>query len=496
MKYLNFSIFIKINLSCRATWIDKNLEQVIKHFLYHQNPSARLITILGLCKLLLANKISHPEHFICRMIVVLYKSFEYTDPKREDFHIKIYEIMSSFVYFYANSGKVQNKSLLNSILIIFLSQIIGQSNFDFKSVFTEFQETKLEFINQFLKMICESSQDVKKPRKVLLRIFKFVYFLAEFVHKEDDIEEIDKNKYENNLNISQISKKNSRKGNNSTENKIIKNENLMDIVDNNNNQENENESKDENSENIVNSKEKNNYSFNKSKIPIKTLQNIKNNIKKFLDKTKYDAQLFSDLTDEKILKVLTMLNNCNLIGYFSNDMQEQYDELKENDFIIFRNGLEFDLKDQLKNFDDYVSKKREKYFNLIASFFAFQDIVKKECIGTILEEKSILADESQESILNTGLGNNISNIIPKIPNENLQNLRLSNNQIKNNIEEENNYSYKEKNNLEGKEQKNQHIKEEKKKPVNSNNQVIMKNNKEEKKGNCENKKNIEIKKSL
>jgi len=127
------------------------------------------------------------------MIVVLYKSFEFSDPKREDFHVKIYEIMSSFIYFYVNSGKGSNKSLINSILIIFLSQIMGQSNFDCKSVFTDFQETKLEFINQFLKMICDSDQDNKKPRKILFRIFKFVYFLSEYIQQNSDIESLEKN---------------------------------------------------------------------------------------------------------------------------------------------------------------------------------------------------------------------------------------------------------------------------------------------------------------
>lgn len=376
--------------------------------------------MLGLSKLMLANKISRPEQFLCRMIAVLYKSFEYTDTKREDFHVKIYEIMSSFIYFYVNSGKAATKSLINSILIIFLSQIMGQSNFDYKSVFTEFQETKLEFINQFLKMICESDQDPKKPRKILFRIFKYIYFLAEFVQDETDIENIDKS-------LQDISFKSKRgKGNKNSNKKPNRNNlNKMDIVENNNNNnidENESYEEAENSSQVNNNNNETEAGkalknqgaeVKKIKIPIKIIQNIKGNIKKFLEKTKYDAQLFSDLTDEKFLKLTTMLNNCNFIGYFSSEAQEQFNEIKENEFKIDRNGIEIDLKERMENFSNYVESKREKYFGLLNTFFAFEEVVKRENIGAIIEENSLMIDDEEDNVMNAVAvnNNNITNVI-------------------------------------------------------------------------------------
>ena len=321
--------------------------------------------------------------------------------------------MSSFIYFYVNSGKVANKSLTNSILIIFLSQIIGQSNFDYKSVFTEFQETKLEFINQFLKMICESDQDAKKPRKILFRIFKFVYFLAEFVQEETDIENMEKSVLGTSLKIK------GNKGKSSNKAKRKAKDNVMDIVVEN--YENENTETENNIDiNDINNNEAEDEAkkvaaaaLKKIKLPIKILQNIKTNIKKFLEKTKYDSQLFSDLTDEKFLKVTAMLNNCDFISYFSGEAQEQFNEIKDNDFKIDRNGVEIDLKERMQNFDNYVECKREKYYGMINGFFTFEEIVKRESLGAIIEENSLMVDEDEDlSVMNVGTGNNnITNVI-------------------------------------------------------------------------------------
>jgi len=416
--------------------------------------------MLGLSKLLLSNKISRPEQFLSRMIAVLYKSFEFTDTKREDFHVKVYEIMSSFIYFYVNSGKAANKALINAILIVFLSQIIGQSHFDYKSVFTEFQETKLEFINQFLKMICESDQDPKKPRKILFRIFKFLYFLAEFVQEETDIENIQKS-------VLGMSMQN-KAGKVSEGKRINKNskanQNQMDLVVDNNSTGNNNNADNENSD----SQGEENYqkinriqtneatdeankaagaAFKKIKLPIKVLQNIKTNIKKFLEKTKYDAQLFSDLTDEKFLKITTMLNNCDFICYFSGEAQEQFNELKENDFKIDRNGVEVDLKERVQNFANYIESKREKYYGLLNGFFAFEEVVKRESIGAIMEENSLMVDEDEDNgVMNLGAGNNnITNVINYNNDNNKKRNNMKINASKNMGKSTNNFSVNENN---------------------------------------------------
>ena len=343
-----------------------------------------------MCKILIANKITRPEFYLSRMIVVLFKSFEITDSKKEDFHVKVYEIMSSFVFFYVNSGKNYVKSLINSIMIVFLCQIIGENNFVAKTVFTDYLETKLEFINQFLKMICESDQEKKRPRKILFKIFKFVYFLLEFIQED--------NEEDNSNNISNL----------------------------------------EQSVNNINLKKKINETINNSKLDIdkrntkkyhlslKILQNIKINLKKFLEKTKFDSQLFCDLSDEISLKFIALLNRTGGLKYFSEETIEKFKEIKNNDFKIENNGIETDIKNQIENYDNYIENKREKYNKLINEFLFFHDVIKKENVGTIIvEETSVLMEENyEENNCYSKYSNQFSKVVELDQEENSSNIVL------------------------------------------------------------------------
>ena len=145
-----------------------------------------------------------------------------------------------------------------------------------------------------------------------------------------------------------------------------------------------------------------------------------------MEKTRYDVQLFSDLTDEKFLKVLTMMNNCDFMGYFSGEAQELFNDIKDNDFKINRNGVEVDLKERIENFSSYVESKRVKYFGLLNGFFAFEEVAKRESLGAILEENSFMVDEDQESIMNPGAGNNnITSIVNNNNNAKRNNTRVN-----------------------------------------------------------------------
>jgi len=210
----------------------------------------------------------------------------------------------------------------------------------------------------------------------------------------------------------------------------------MDIIDLDNKEENDNS--------IINKENEQFFikpEYKKIKLTMKTMQNIRVNIKKFLEKTKYDVQLFSDLTDEKFVKIITMLNSCNFIEYFSNDAIERYYEIKENDFKIDRNGVVVDIKESIENFSNYLESKREKYYNLLNGFFAFEEIVKKENLGVIQEENSFLNDDGDEEeiyLMNKEKksNNNISNVINGVNKDTEKN--NSNNQENRKINRNNN----------------------------------------------------------
>jgi hypothetical protein len=306
-------------------------------FLYHDDLNARLVSFIGLCKLLIANKISRPEYFLSRMIVILYKSFEIKDYKQEDFHIKIYEIMTSFIFFYSKMGKNANKSILKSLFIIILCQLIGTDRLQLRSLFNDFQETKVEFINTFLKTICDNSQDIKFPRKILFKIFKFIYFLNEYMNNES-----------------------------------IENERIL------------------NTSNLPKNKKIN---FNN-----KNRTNILMNLNKFNNKTKYDLQIFSDSTDEIFIKFITLLNETEFINSFSNEAIKEYEDIHDNDFKVDRNGIDFDIGERLKNYKEYKKSKEDKYKSEIEYFLSIFEVLKNEENYISKDDVNMIINEEDEEI--------------------------------------------------------------------------------------------------
>lgn len=342
--------------------------------------------------------------------------------------------MSSFVYYYVNCGKKANKALIHSVLIIFLCQIIGQNKHEYKSIFSEFQEAKLEFVNQFLKMICDNHQDPKRPRKILFKIFKFVYFLAQYVFEESDLDRLENN-------ISKMSLGNKNKKYTKINKKLSKQKdipaNSMDLVDEsivNENVENQPQENEENLNkedvddinqifNTANEEGVNNGAqVNKFHLPMKILQSLKSNIQKFLQKTKYDMQLFSDYSDEIFIKFFVLIDNSENLDFFSDDLNETYEEIKLNEYKIDRNGIELDLKERFGDYSNYLVNKKQKYFNLLNEFFSFYDVLKKESVNVIQEcENSLMYDEEEEFYDNDNKSNNNVTNNYKIEEKNIKN---------------------------------------------------------------------------
>jgi hypothetical protein len=271
------------------------------------------------------------------MIVILYKSFEIKDSKQEDFHIKIYEIMTSFIFFYSKMGKNANKSILKSLFIIILCQLIGSDRLQLRSLFNDFQETKIEFINTLLKTICDNSQDIKFPRKILFKIFKFIYFLNEYMNNES-----------------------------------IENERIL------------------NSSNLP----KNKKVFYNNKYRM----NILTNLNKFSNKTKYDLQIFSDSTDEIFIKFITLLNETEFINSFSNEAVKEYEDIFDNDFKVDRNGIDFDIGERLKNYKEYKKSKEDKYRAEIEYYLSIFEILKTEEYFTSKDDVNMVINEVDEEI--------------------------------------------------------------------------------------------------
>ena len=148
--------------------IEEKIDLVIKKYLYHSDPVPRVIAFTGLCKLLIANRIGRPEFVLARLICVLYKSFETTERTQEDFHVKIFEMMQSFLYAYCLNHRGHVKNMVKAVLIILTTQTMGDSLGAYeKTVTRDFMDIKFEFLSNFLlvvndfgssQILCEKSR--------------------------------------------------------------------------------------------------------------------------------------------------------------------------------------------------------------------------------------------------------------------------------------------------------------------------------------------------
>ena len=137
-------------------------------------------------KLLIANRIAKPEFALSRIIVLLSKSYEIRDSTSEEFHIKVHEIITIFLYFYLNIDKSHTKAIINSVLIILTSQFFSNNlllTYEKNTVLNNFVDTSLGFIINIIKMINENTDNNFKMKKTFYKIIKFSYYCLEYFEK-------------------------------------------------------------------------------------------------------------------------------------------------------------------------------------------------------------------------------------------------------------------------------------------------------------------------
>lgn len=317
--------------------IDEKIDQIIRKYLYHNQYTPRVVVFLGLCKLLIAKRTARPEFILSRLLVVLAQSFEIMDKQSEDFHLKIQEIMSNFVYFYTMSDKSHTKAIVKAVLIVLTAQMVvpGDNTYE-RNVVSDYLQTKLEFLHHFLFLINDQTGSNDTARKIIFKVFKYLHFLYAYITE-------DHAKAFMNLEIKEDNKK------------------------------------------------KVNISYNCKK-------NIKPNMKKFFDKLNYDKSLFQD--EEGILKLFPYLDNLNLfdgLKGFSQFLTEEYASLKEKNFVLENGDRKLNLNDEEKinEMRDYVRNKEMKYYKAIEENYAFIMTLREDRLNVIFEENSKILEEEE-----------------------------------------------------------------------------------------------------
>ena len=152
---------------------------IIKKFLYHNEYLPRLITFIGLSKLLIADKLETPQYFLSRLIVQLFVSYEVIDKNSEEYHTKLYEIFQNFIFYY--SRNVNNiKYIMESVLIVLTTRflepvfILGSNNNQLiDTVLYNYKSTKMEHLISFINILNSFNSNFQETNKFF--IFKNIW---------------------------------------------------------------------------------------------------------------------------------------------------------------------------------------------------------------------------------------------------------------------------------------------------------------------------------
>lgn len=316
--------------------IDDKIKLIISKYLYHSSYTPRVIVFMGLCKLLLADRVTKHEFLLSRLFVTLYRSFEIIDTQSEEYNIKIYEIMNNFMYFYSLSGKSHVNAIIKAIKVILTTQLLfsNDNSYD-KSVMSDYGDTKIDFLNQFLYIVYQNAKDKLKLdfMHLVFKIFKYLCFVYKYAKCDD--KEYDKNA---NIGVSTL---------NQINNKITK---LFDKT----------------------RYDQGLYSFF-----------IENDL--FM---KFYSFLFV-LNEDKLLSSFS--------SYLSDEFKE-LKESRGN--VMEINSITYDLnsEEKQKEMKDYVNKKQKKYYEVIEEYHLFGLQLKENKLKNIFKENSkILEVEENDS---------------------------------------------------------------------------------------------------
>ena len=331
--------------------IEDKVQMIIDKYLYNENYNARVLVFIGLCKLIMENKMTKHEFILSRLFVCLYKSFKIIDKKSLNYNIKIQEIMNNFMYFYSLNGKKNIKSIIKAINIILTSQFYFSNDFIYeKNVLCDYAETKFEFLNQFLFIIYQNAQNKLKDIEymdLIFKIFKYVFFLYKYVREEE---------------LTSPKKK---------------------------------EDKDENI------KKKISVSLNLIKV-------LKNKTNYFFEKTEYDVGLYNHFKEKdskfgKFFAYIFYLSKLKILNQFSQYLNDEYMEIQNNNFKIEIKGTEYDYSSEQKQneLNEYIKKEEKKYYPLIEEYHDYCIQLKTNKLSSLFKENKKVIKEVDESLENS-----------------------------------------------------------------------------------------------
>jgi hypothetical protein len=353
--------------------IEERIEFIINKYLYHNEPSPRLVAFTGLCKLLIANRIGKPEYVLSRLITVLYKSFDFTERRDEDYHTKIFEIMQNFLYTYCYTNKSHIKTVIKAVMIILTSHMMVDGNYFDRTLASTFVETRVEFLNQLLMVVHDFASGTSSMKKIVFKIFKYLFFFYNYA--SGDIQ------------------------------KAVRNDE--------------------------------DYKKNKKfELPYKIKDKVKQNIKRFFEKTKFDKYLVSEMTDEssflKLFPFLLALDDHKVLKNFSEPLYNCFESLKSKNFIYEFSGQAMDLSNEEKQQElkQYVNNKENQYYQLIEEYHLFINALKSTRLNIILEENSKIYEEGDSIV--SGNKSRTSGVSRKSEGRNVKSIGM----IKDEIEEE------------------------------------------------------------
>lgn len=313
--------------------IDDKIKLIISKYLYHPSYTPRVIVFMGLCKLLLADRVTKHEFLLSRLFVTLYRSFEIIDFQSEEYNIKIYEIMNNFMYFYSLSGKNHVNSIIKAIQVILTTQLLFSTDNSYdKSVISDYSDTKVDFLNQFLYIVYQNAKDKLSLdfMHLVFKLFKYLCFVYKYVKGED--KQYNKTAHIGLSTLNQINNKMSR---------------LFDKT----------------------RYDRGLYSFF-----------IENDL--FI---KFYSFIYC-LNEDKLLTTFS--------SFLADEFQE-LKEAKGN--VIEINSITYDLnnEDKQKEMTDYVNRKQKKYFELIEEYHLFGLQLKENKLKNIFKENSKILEEDE-----------------------------------------------------------------------------------------------------
>ena len=363
-----------------GTVVEK-IDMIVDKYLYNKSYDARVLAFMGICKMLLANKFTPPEYLLSRLFVCLYRSYQITDKESEDYNIKISEIMNNFMYFYSIEGKNHIRAIIHAIEIILTSQLYFQNELGFdKNLLSHYSNTKYDFLNKFLYIICQNAQKkLNNPNyiRLIFRIFKYVYFMFKYV-KEDDIinDQFEK--------LKKIKTRKEREREKEKEKEKKKEEE---------NKENENKDNEKNGE------EKKKKSI---EISLNLIRLITNKTNVFLDRNDIDQAVFEYYknNDEfgKLFALMFVMDEIGILTQFSKYFSDRMEEFKEKNYVFDINGTvqDYSTEESQNRLREYVNKSEIKYYALIEGAYNYCINLKSVKIDDKRDNSQIIEDYENE----------------------------------------------------------------------------------------------------